>query len=57
MWDVTRSQSYRKACRAESDRHLGVPEVSTRSWISEVDTVWGVSASRTNDMATRPDDV
>jgi hypothetical protein len=31
--------------------------ISTRSWISLVDTVWEVSARRRDDVATRPDDV
>jgi hypothetical protein len=31
--------------------------ISTRSWISVVDTVWEVSASRSDDVATRPDAV
>jgi hypothetical protein len=31
--------------------------ISTRSWISAVDTVWEVSASRPEDVSTRPDTV
>jgi hypothetical protein len=34
-----------------------VNQYSTRSWISEVDTAWEVSASRLDDMTTRLDDV
>jgi len=30
---------------------------STMSWISKVDTIWEVSASRLDDVATRPDSV
>jgi hypothetical protein len=31
--------------------------ISTWSWISEVNTIWKVSARRPDDVATRPDDV
>jgi hypothetical protein len=49
-----------KTSRRQSNtvRTLGQASlISTRSWISAVDTVWEVSARRLDDVATRPDAV
>jgi len=56
---VSRSFSVEDVRTSEQHvRTLGqASPISTRSWISLVDTVWEVSARRRDDVATRPDDV
>jgi hypothetical protein len=54
--DVRTSEQHRPDVRATPSGRQ-VNQYSTRSWISEVDTVWEVSASRQDDVATRPADV
>jgi len=45
-------------CQSNTVRTLGqASPISTRSWISAIDTVWGVFARRPDDVATRPNDV